>query len=62
MAEIAALYLQNKSTPEYMGWMDDAILEAAGLKELQERLIHAKSQLTEIRGMDVFNRPTSQKA
>ena len=42
--------------------MDDAILEAAGQKELQERLIEAKSMLVEIKGMEIFSDSTSEKA
>lgn len=62
MIEIASLYLREESASDYMEWMKDAILEAAGQKELQERLIEAKSRLAEIKGMEVFNDTTSKKA
>lgn len=62
MIEIASLYLREESASDYREWMEDAILEAAGQKELQERLIEAKSRLAEIKGMEVFNDTTSEKA
>jgi hypothetical protein len=39
---------------DYVEWMENAILEAAGQKELQAKLIEAKSQELEIKGMDVL--------
>lgn len=62
MIEIASLYLREGSTSDYREWMGDAILEAVGQKELQKRLIDAKSRLVEIKGMEIFRDKTSEKA
>jgi len=59
MVEIASLFLCNSRISDYVEWMENAILEAAGQKELQTRLIEAKSQKLETKGMDVL---TSSRA
>jgi hypothetical protein len=60
--EIASMYKQENNTSEYNSWMGIAILEAAGQKETQKRLIEAKSGLVQVTGMEVMNGAASKKA
>jgi hypothetical protein len=55
MLELASLFLTDGDESEYTHWMDMAILEAAGQKELQQRLIQAQSDVAAFKGMEVFN-------
>jgi hypothetical protein len=62
ICEIASLYLQDENEDEYRKFMESAIIESAGQKELQESLIQAKSQMHEKRGMEVFDKLDDKEA
>lgn len=61
MLEIASMFLNDGDESKYREWMDSAILESAGQKNLQQRIIQAKSEGTAIKGMEVFNAPSNAK-
>lgn len=55
LLEIASMFLNDENESEYRKWMDIAILETAGQKVLQQRLIQVKSDVSAIKGMELFN-------
>jgi len=59
LVEIASLCFSANSLSDYKKWMGMAILNAAGQKDLQKRLIDAKSLKLKIRGMEVLYPPSS---
>ena len=62
MLELASMFLADGDESEYTYWMDMAILEAAGQKELQQKLIQAKSDVAALKGMEVFNLPSNTQS
>lgn len=62
MLELASMFLADGDESEYTYWMDMAILEAAGQKEWQQKLIQAKSDVAALKGMEVFNVPSNTQA
>jgi len=61
MVEIASMYKQENNTSKYNSWMGIAILEAAGQKDTQKRLIEAKSGFVQVTGMEVMNGAIQKK-
>ena len=53
------MFLTDGDESEYTHWMDMAILEAAGQKALQEKIIQAKSDVASLEGMEIFGVPTN---
>jgi ribosome maturation protein Sdo1 len=62
LTELASKFIKDEDTVEYIKWMDVAILNAAGQKEIQEQLVQAKTDSVEMRGIQVFNKPSSKPA
>jgi hypothetical protein len=55
LVEIASMFLKDKTLINYSEWMTKAILEAAGQKGLQQKLLKAKSEVTAVKGVGILN-------
>ena len=59
LIELALKFFKDNNVSEYQRWMGEAILDAAGQKGLQKKLIQALEKMVAMRGMDVFNEPSN---
>ena len=53
-------YKEENNIAEYNSWMKKAILEATGQKEIQKKLIEAKSGLVQVKGSDLIHKHAAE--